>query len=235
MLEMRTWSRRPASRHINNASCYATSLISQVIENLHIPVAQHHRCFSTISFLIVCGFCISSPYIRTTYLKRNIMMSTGMMATDAAPSVVCIQAILSTATYCPILSAHETQHASDSACPDDEGSNMHYIMNMMNSDSMCCTNSATITQVGSSMACCPCGALCTGAPPLTQNWYTNNAGQVVLTTGTIPSSISATVAGATTTAVSGPSVASIGLGELLHASLALGVVVLTGLMAVFAA
>ncbi|KIW30579.1 uncharacterized protein PV07_06315 [Cladophialophora immunda] len=149
--------------------------------------------------------------------STSYSFSNGIMTTTTRPSstgVVCRTAgsagTHSLTVFCPMLSAHPTHTGmmggggmmgSEYECPDYEGSGYHYTMNMMGSNPMCCTSSATLTSVGSSMGCCPCGSICTGTVPRVQNWYTA-AGQVVLTTGTIPSTATAAPT-ATVTVVQG--------------------------------
>jgi hypothetical protein len=131
----------------------------------------------------------------------------------------------------------------DSQCPDSGNGNFQYMMNGMDVDRMCCTFSATLTRVGSSLGCCPCGARCTGSLPQVQNWYdragkffyfsvrgalynTNtNLGQVVLTTGPIPVSATSTASGGSATS------ASLGWESLTNWPLAAGSIFLTLLLA----
>jgi hypothetical protein len=71
----------------------------------------------------------------------------------------------SLADFQSYISAHR---GLSQVCPSDPTGNLF----QPDSNNVgCCTESATLTQAGSQMGCCPCGAICTGAAPAMVDWF----------------------------------------------------------------
>lgn len=77
------------------------------------------------------------------------------LVANATAQVACIQAITTTMSYLPALTL-----AADNSCPT--ASNASYYS--VEGDTGCCSAAATPVKLESTagLACCPCGALCTG-------------------------------------------------------------------------
>jgi hypothetical protein len=80
------------------------------------------------------------------------------------PGVSC-GAGSSSADFLSYLSAHR---GLSQVCPSDPTGNL---FEPDSNDIGCCTESATLTQAGSQMGCCPCGAICTGTAPPMIDWF----------------------------------------------------------------
>ncbi|KAK0651116.1 hypothetical protein B0T16DRAFT_73327 [Cercophora newfieldiana] len=94
-------------------------------------------------------------------------------------------AVTATSTFAPLLAVHlehhdDSGHGHDDECPRSALLDVHY---HNENDVGCCTQSAVLTTAaGGQLACCPCGATCTGAIPSMVDW-TFSAGQFITTTG----------------------------------------------------
>jgi hypothetical protein len=80
------------------------------------------------------------------------------------PGVSCAPGT-SSADFASYLSAHR---GLAQVCPSDPTGNLF----LPDSNNMgCCTESATLTQAGSQMGCCPCGSVCSGTAPAMIDWF----------------------------------------------------------------
>jgi hypothetical protein len=71
----------------------------------------------------------------------------------------------SSADFLSYVSAHR---GLSQVCPSDPTGNLF----LPDSDSIgCCTESATLTQSGSQLGCCPCGGVCSGPAPPMIDWF----------------------------------------------------------------
>jgi len=88
--------------------------------------------------------------------------------------VFCIQAITTTISYLPALTLH------NGACPTNSARGIEYYAI---GSAGCCTSSATAKTLNTKgVACCPCGAFCTGYMPEVQDWTTDAAGALIVST-----------------------------------------------------
>jgi hypothetical protein len=80
------------------------------------------------------------------------------------PGISCAAGTTS-ADFVSYLSAHR---GLSQVCPSDPTGNLF----LPDSNNIgCCTESATLTQAGSMMGCCPCGSVCSGTAPAMVDWF----------------------------------------------------------------
>jgi hypothetical protein len=85
-------------------------------------------------------------------MKTSISLVLSLSVTSMA-QVFCIQAITTTMTYLPALTL-----GANNTCPTAK-SISYYSVDGANG---CCTAGATAMKSATTLACCPCGAFCTG-------------------------------------------------------------------------
>lgn len=87
-------------------------------------------------------------------MKYSIAILPCLLATSMA-QVFCIQAITTTMTYLPALTL-----AADNSCPTARNASYYSVEGATG----CCSAAATAVTLQSTagLACCPCGAACTG-------------------------------------------------------------------------
>ncbi|OCK85055.1 hypothetical protein K432DRAFT_378012 [Lepidopterella palustris CBS 459.81] len=120
-------------------------------------------------------------------LSDNPQDSTGVPPYSYSNSYCVTAGPTATVAYEPCYSYHSTASSTvNEGCPQNAQLDIHF----HNEDNFgCCTQSATLTTASGLLACCPCGAICTGAVPSMVDWsfvagamVTTNAPQTVSTT-----------------------------------------------------
>jgi hypothetical protein len=86
---------------------------------------------------------------------------------SVAQCQVCFDVVTATQSLEPALKPHAD------LCPSN-GSSISYYLQTINAFAGCCTSTARALQKSDGLACCPCGAFCTGdAAPTLEDWTIN--------------------------------------------------------------
>jgi hypothetical protein len=106
----------------------------------------------------------------TSSFSLAVAQDTSRLRSRTSTNAACTNigtAVTATSTFAPLLSVHLENETNDE-CPKSALLDAHY---HNENDVGCCTQSAVLTTAaGGQLACCACGATCTGAIPSMVDW-----------------------------------------------------------------
>lgn len=119
-------------------------------------LSHHYNNFLPLSFSVTLTIksIQTESSITTIIMKSSIAILSSLVATSTA-QVFCIQAITATMPYLPALTL-----AANNSCPTARNASYYSVEGAAG----CCSSAATAVSIQSTtgLACCPCGAQCTG-------------------------------------------------------------------------